>query len=183
MCQHAYRYSSCIGSVVSDSSMAVVNSKFALQGYPNVFLLGYFPQRPTLRGACVYRGVGCVGLWLGHDGDVINQQTNLAHSHQRDCWECFGRFLGRLGHRTTAIVSARGVARNPWNGISAWRSGGFFSGWPGWPKRPWIRVNSYLPGQRWYMPWCGAFIFPKRASIFPTYPLAIYRISLHGDVI
>ena len=35
-----------------------------------------------------------------------------------------------------------------------------------------IRVNSVGTGPRLQIPWCGAFIFPKRALIFPTYPLA-----------
>ena len=32
--------------------------------------------------------------------------------HLRDCWGCLGRFLGRLGHRTTAILSTRGVGKS-----------------------------------------------------------------------
>ena len=68
------------------------------------------------------------GPYLG--GSSWNRPQGPNPGHLRDCWGCLGRFLGRLGHRTTAIVRRNRVYS--WgrkiSGISAWRSEGFFFG-------------------------------------------------------
>ena len=50
------------------------------------------------------------GPYLG--GSSWNRPQRPNPGHLRDCWGCLGRFLGRLGHRTTAIVSTRGVGKS-----------------------------------------------------------------------
>lgn len=45
-------------------------------------------------------------------GSSWNRPQRPNPGHLRDCWGCLGRFLGRLGHRTTAIVSTRGVRKS-----------------------------------------------------------------------
>ena len=45
-------------------------------------------------------------------GSSWNRPQRPNPGHLRDCWGCLGRFLGRLGHRTTAIVSTRGVGKS-----------------------------------------------------------------------
>ena len=50
------------------------------------------------------------GSHLG--GSSWNRPQRPNPGHLRDCWGCLGRFLGRLGHRTTAIVSTRGVGKS-----------------------------------------------------------------------
>ena len=50
------------------------------------------------------------GSHLG--GSSWNRPQEPNPGHLRDCWGCLGRFLGRLGHRTTAIVSTRGVGKS-----------------------------------------------------------------------
>ena len=53
---------------------------------------------------------GWGGSYLG--GSSWNRPQRPNPGHLRDCWGCLGRFLGRLGHRTTAIVSTRGVGKS-----------------------------------------------------------------------
>ena len=50
------------------------------------------------------------GSHLG--GSSWNRPQRPNPGHLRVCWGCLGRFLGRLGHRTTAIVSTRGVRKS-----------------------------------------------------------------------
>ena len=45
-------------------------------------------------------------------GSSWNRPQGPNPGHLRHCWGCLGRFLGRLGHRTTAIVSTRGVRKS-----------------------------------------------------------------------
>lgn len=65
------------------------------------------------RGVCgrvVSRSAKWGGSHLG--GSSWNRPQRPNPGHLRDCWGCLGRFLGRLGHRTTAIVSTRGVGKS-----------------------------------------------------------------------
>ena len=97
--------------------------------------------------------------------DVLScSVSNRASKRLLGVFRAIFRSVGSPDHRNRVYSWGRKIP-----GISAWRSGGFFSGWP---KRPWIRVTAVGTAPRWYIPWCGAFIFPKRALIFPTYPLA-----------
>ena len=64
----------------------------------------YLPPR------LVSRSAKWGGSHLG--GSSWNRPQRPNPGHLRDCWGCLGRFLGRLGHRTTAIVSTRGVGKS-----------------------------------------------------------------------
>ena len=72
----------------------------------------------------VSRSAKWTSRYLG--GSSWNRPQRPNPGHLRDCWGCLGRFLGRLGHRTTAIVPARGVGMSLefWPGAP----GDFFSG-------------------------------------------------------
>ena len=91
---------------MSDSGTAVVNSKFALQGYPHMSLLGYFPQGsgtyPQASGRHRYRGVDrgveCV-RGLAHDGDVRCEQINKRSRNGRR-----GRGLSRCGRSSGCLA-------------------------------------------------------------------------------
>ena len=70
------------------------------------------PDSTTLRYVqrVVSRSAKWGGSYLG--GSSWNRPQRPNPGHLRDCWGCLGRFLGRLGHRTTAIVSTRGVGKS-----------------------------------------------------------------------
>ena len=65
------------------------------------------------RPRVVSRSAKWGGSYLG--GSSWNRPQRPNPGHLRDCWGCLGRFLGRLGHRTTAIVSTRGVGKSNCN--------------------------------------------------------------------
>jgi len=67
------------------------------------------PWRPE-KSCVVSRSAKWGGSYLG--GSSWNRPQRPNPGHLRDCWGCLGRFLGRLGHRTTAIVSTRGVRKS-----------------------------------------------------------------------
>ena len=64
----------------------------------------------ALEPGVVSRSAKWGGPYLG--GSSWNRPQRPNPGHLRDCWGCLGRFLGRLGHRTTAIVSTRGVGKS-----------------------------------------------------------------------
>ena len=64
----------------------------------------------SLRPRVVSRSAKWTSRHLG--GSSWNRPQRPNPGHLRDCWGCLGRFLGRLGHRTTAIVSTRGVGKS-----------------------------------------------------------------------
>ena len=69
---------------------------------------------PELRIARILGVVSRSAKWGGSylGGSSWNRPQRPNPGHLRDCWGCLGRFLGRLGHRTTAIVSTRGVGKS-----------------------------------------------------------------------
>ena len=71
--------------------------------------LDMFAQK-TGHSRVVSRSAKWGGSYLG--GSSWNRPQRPNPGHLRDCWGCLGRFLGRLGHRTTAIVSTRGVGKS-----------------------------------------------------------------------
>ena len=69
---------------------------------------------PTCRFQDERRVVSRSAKWTSRHlgGSSWNRPQRPNPGHLRDCWGCLGRFLGRLGHRTTAIVSTRGVGKS-----------------------------------------------------------------------
>ena len=64
----------------------------------------------TSKNHVLPRSAKWTSRYLG--GSSWNRPQRPNPGHLRDCWGCLGRFLGRLGHRTTAIVSTRGVGKS-----------------------------------------------------------------------
>ena len=96
-------------------------------GYFFCFLFLFIPNsRCSRQKWVVSRSAKWTSRHLG--GSSWKRPQGPNPGHLRDCWGCLGQFLGRLGHRTTAIVSTRGSWGRKISGISAWRSEGFFSG-------------------------------------------------------
>ena len=69
-----------------------------------------FYLNPKMAICVVSRSAKWTSRHLG--GSSWNRPQRPNPGHLRDCWGCLGRFLGRLGHRTTAIVSTRGVGKS-----------------------------------------------------------------------